>query len=190
MCGLENYCNKIKECGHECDGVRGEPVCVPCLHPDCGGTSAADKLKKEVPYTVEDDCGICFSGLEESPCYRLCQTHIFHASCIERLFKARWSTMSISFAYLSCPGCKVAMDIPEAFPVLGALFQTQIAYKANIEKMSIAEATRAGLRTSPKLKDEDDEFYNNFKGLALASCTFYECNACKTPYFGGMIDCR
>lgn len=139
---------------------------------------------------MEDDCGICYSGLEESPVYRLCRNHVFHASCIKRLFESRWSTMSINFAYLFCPACKVAMDIPEQFPILGALFQKQIVYKSKIEKMAISEATRAGLRTSPKLQDPCDDFFNNFKGLAMASCTFYECGSCRTPYFGGMIDCR
>ena len=37
-----NYCNKVLGCGHECDGIRDEPECLPCLHPDCGAETAAE----------------------------------------------------------------------------------------------------------------------------------------------------
>lgn len=56
--------------------------------------------------------------------------------------------------------------------------------------MSENQARGAGLFMSPKLKDPADPYYMDFKGLAMASCTFYECGSCHVPYFGGMIDCR
>jgi len=55
-----NYCNKLKDCGHECDGVRDEPVCLPCLNPDCGAKTTAELLMRAVACTIEDSCGICF----------------------------------------------------------------------------------------------------------------------------------
>ena len=39
-----NFCNKVKSCGHECDGVKGEHKCLPCLHPDCGADNVAAQL--------------------------------------------------------------------------------------------------------------------------------------------------
>ena len=30
-----NYCNKIKQCGHNCDGIKGEPECIPCMSEEC-----------------------------------------------------------------------------------------------------------------------------------------------------------
>ena len=29
------FCNKEKECGHLCKGVKGESECLPCLNEDC-----------------------------------------------------------------------------------------------------------------------------------------------------------
>ena len=36
------YCNKIKECGHECDGIRGEPECLPCISEECKAPSIVE----------------------------------------------------------------------------------------------------------------------------------------------------
>lgn len=56
--------------------------------------------------------------------------------------------------------------------------------------MAIGEATIAGLKTSSATRDPDHPFFNDWPGFAFASCTFYECFKCKSPYFGGMDDCR
>ena len=29
------FCNKEKECGHQCKGVAGESECLPCLNLNC-----------------------------------------------------------------------------------------------------------------------------------------------------------
>ena len=37
-----NWCNKEKECGHKCEGVKDEDQCLPCLQPSCtAGEGAA-----------------------------------------------------------------------------------------------------------------------------------------------------
>ena len=54
--------------------------------------------------------------------------------------------------------------------------------------MAMVEA--AELRKSERLFDPEDEYFGDFAGLAMASCTFYMCQRCENPYFGGMIDCR
>ena len=114
-----NYCNKVLGCGHECDGIRDEPECLPCLHPDCGAQTAAEALKREIACTIDDACGICFAGLSEAPCVRVCKNHIFHASCVKVLLESGWSTMSISFSFLNCPTCKNLMKIHPETPVIG-----------------------------------------------------------------------
>ena len=35
------FCNIFKNCGHQCDGLKGEPVCLPCLYPECAPVSMA-----------------------------------------------------------------------------------------------------------------------------------------------------
>ena len=123
-----NYCNKVKECGHECDGVRGEPVCMPCLHVDCGAETAAEALLREISVTNDDECGICFAGLSVAPCLQVCKNHVFHASCVRLLIESRWTTMSISFAYLGCPTCKKPMKIHSETPVIGPLFRRELDF--------------------------------------------------------------
>lgn len=35
-----------------------------------------------------------------------------------------------------------------------------------------------------------DIYYLKLDEFAMHNCTFYECNRCKVPYFGGMEDCQ
>ena len=52
------------------------------------------------------------------------------------------------------------------------------------------EARTAGLRASDRFRDPDGDYYNDWANFALDSCTFYECQVCKEPYFGGLNECR
>ena len=29
------FCDKVKDCGHNCKGVAGESECLPCLKTEC-----------------------------------------------------------------------------------------------------------------------------------------------------------
>lgn len=48
-----NACNKLHPCGHMCGGIKGETVCLPCLH----GCSSNPTLKQD----ADDMCMICFT---------------------------------------------------------------------------------------------------------------------------------
>ena len=48
-----NACNKLHPCGHMCGGIKGEGVCLPCLH----GCSSKLALKQD----ADDMCMICFT---------------------------------------------------------------------------------------------------------------------------------
>ena len=92
-------CKKIqKKCGHACYGVKGEKRCLPCIEPSCAplsykGGQDADQL-----------CGICYtSELGSEACSKLGCGHVFHTDCIINLLKHRWTTLKISFAFMSCP---------------------------------------------------------------------------------------
>ena len=80
------FCNKPKECGHKCAGVKHEEKCLPCLKPECatrGDSSSAEKINLPSHNEV---CNICFTGeLREEPSIQLGCGHIFHAKCIKKL---------------------------------------------------------------------------------------------------------
>ena len=29
------FCRKVKACGHQCCGAKGETTCMPCIEPEC-----------------------------------------------------------------------------------------------------------------------------------------------------------
>jgi len=41
-----------------------------------------------------------------------------------------------------------------------------------------------------RLNNENDAFFGKHQEYANQKCSFYQCNDCKKPYFGGMIDCE
>lgn len=58
-------CDKTLTCGHACSGVKGEQVCLPCLH---GCSSPEAKLKQD----ADDMCMICYTeGLSCAPCVQV-----------------------------------------------------------------------------------------------------------------------
>ena len=96
---LFKFCKKKLNCEHSCCGVHGAQKCLPCIEPGCSEYGAAAK-KDEV-------CSICFTTeLGSDPCIMLLCGHIFHAACVGNLLKHKWSTLKISFAFMSCPSCK------------------------------------------------------------------------------------
>ena len=98
--------------------------------------------------------------------------------------------MSINFAYLNCPTCKKRMYIHPEVPVIGPLFHQELDLEQSIMRMAMKEAEAADMWNSERLYNPDDPFYRDFASLAVESCTFYQCQKCLNPYFGGMIDCR
>ena len=60
-------CDKTLPCTHACCGIRGEPLCLPCLR-------GCDNEASDKPLTQdhEDQCMICFTGaLPEEPCIQV-----------------------------------------------------------------------------------------------------------------------
>ena len=130
------FCNKQLDCGHECDGVFGESECLPCLHVDCGAQNPAEAILRVISVTERDLCSICFDELGADPCVRVCQNHIFHANCILGMLEAKWTTMSVTFAFLGCPACKKPMSIEFTKPKIGQVFEKWINYRTKIENMA------------------------------------------------------
>ena len=106
-------CQKVhRACGHACGGVAHETQCLPCLEPECQRNTRANK---------DDLCNICFtSELGSDPAVKLGCGHIFHAQCVRDLFHHKWSTLRISFEFLSCPACKSPIKSLKQCPQLDA----------------------------------------------------------------------
>ena len=96
------FCRKVKDCGHKCLGVKEEEHCLPCLQEECKQSASSANLP-----SVEDLCNICYTcELQEEPSVQLSCGHIFHANCIIELLKHKWTSLRITFAFMSCPSCK------------------------------------------------------------------------------------
>ena len=61
--------------------------------------------------------------------------------------------------------------------------------RRTVAAKALEAAENQGLNHSERLNTRGDQFEGDLQGLALHSCTFYECYECKKPYFGGMADC-
>ena len=73
------FCDIVKPCGHNCDGVRGEEKCLPCMSDECKAATAAEQVRRQFKYTESDNCEICMESLGEAPCIQVCKKHVFHA---------------------------------------------------------------------------------------------------------------
>ena len=136
-------------------------------------------------------CQICYTcELEEEPCVRLVCGHVFHANCILQMLTHRYSTSKITFGYLDCPCCKTQMLIDYEVPILSEKLMEQLEFKWKITEMSVKQAREEGYDREGRVVTEGDIYFGDLEGFALKNCTFYECNKCKEPYFGGMEDCQ
>ena len=97
------FCEKThKACGHACKGVSQERKCLPCLNADC-----AEKAGLFDGVNEDALCTICYtSELGAEACSRLSCGHVFHTGCLMQLLRHKWSTLRITFAFMSCPSCK------------------------------------------------------------------------------------
>ena len=101
------FCDKMKECGHECDGIRGEPSCLPCMNVEHKAQSVVEQLAREFKALSTDMCEICFDDLGEAPGVIMCKSnHVYHAHCIKLYLETAYSTLNITFGWMVCPGCK------------------------------------------------------------------------------------
>jgi hypothetical protein len=55
---MNQCCDKMLQCGHACQGFKGEPKCLPCLNPEC--------VEKNPSLTLDQNCDefctICYTG--------------------------------------------------------------------------------------------------------------------------------
>ena len=175
-------------CGHTCKGVENERRCLPCLDRDCikesgaklAGVSSGDEL-----------CAICFtSELNSEACSRLSCGHVFHTNCVVQLLKHKWSTLRINFSFMSCPSCKKEIEFKGLSKPIAKELRPLRSLKHKVETEALFNAKRQRVLKDKRLTTKGDAYYNKPKEFAMHKCTFYECFRCKSPYFGGLIDCQ
>ena len=170
-------------CGHQCNGALNEIGCLPCLEPECAEKAGLKENKDEL-------CSICYtSELGAQPCVQLPCGHVFHADCVMQLLEHKWSTLRVSFAFLSCPSCKqeISQEV-NCLEIRDKIIKLQ-EMKDKMEVKALEVAKDQGLDKSERYLPGGD-YEGDLKALALHSCSFYQCFECEKIYFGGMIDCQ
>lgn len=96
------------ECGHPCDGIRGEEICPPCLHTDCAREGRCNLFFIHLfrfhivlfqrgflgagSQSGTDLCLICYvEELRAAPCVQLACGHLFHSKCSKDKIVNGWS---------------------------------------------------------------------------------------------------
>ena len=183
----QNFCGKRhKKCGHACKGVNQERKCMPCLHRDCA--QAAGHFEG---VTEDELCTICYTQeLGDEPCTKLSCGHVFHTNCLVQLLKHRWSTLRITFAFMSCPSCKQDIELKSISRPVAKELGPLLHLKKTVEFQALDSAQKQGLLTDERLTTPTDAYFGKPQEFAMHRCSFYQCFKCKKPYFGGLIDCE
>ncbi len=105
------------------------------------------------------------------------------------MLRHKWTTLRITFSYLDCPSCKQEIMIDYNVPLLTFELITQFKLKALVLELSLQMAIEEGLDKSGRVVTEGDIYFGKLAEFAMHNCTFFECNSCKEPYYGGMQDC-
>lgn len=176
----DSACYEVHACGHPCGGVRDEEHCLPCLQPEClEGASGQPN--------VHDFCSICWiSDLGSEPCIKLACRHIVHARCAKRVLQTKWNTLYINFEFWNCPTCKAPLEHPHLEETLSPLKALQQRVVEIGRKVVEEEAVTEDLRS---LNDKDSKYYRNVAKLVLEKLTFFQCDRCEEPFYGGRMDC-
>ena len=129
------------------------------------------------------------SGLGDEPSIMLGCKHIFHVECIKKRVFGRWPSPRITWDFLNCSACKVEISIQADHIEIHTELKMLLGMKKKVYEMSIERAKYEGIDKEPRLRDPNDNFYNNLQAWALFKLAYYQCFKCKVPYFGGMKDC-
>jgi len=210
-------CRKMhKECGHPCHGTLDEEHCMSCIVDDCSSKRAYIKQESDdycnICFTeelyeapcIELDCGHIF----HYECIR------------KRLDVTQYYDVpSVNFAFARCPLCNMRIShnslLKEELQRIQVMYRDleQRAYnqlkedgllKVNVnkkpqdDKKEDADDESKENKESKEEKDNDTEEQNENENklnlpkvaYALKRYAFYYCHICKSPYYGGLAQCR
>ena len=178
-------CTKQLTCGHQCNGVKNEHSCPPCLDPAC----APNHYKGGV--NADDMCRICYTyELGAEACSRLSCGHIYHTNCLINQLKAKWSTLYYTWRFMNCPECNQEISLTRLSKPIAAELGPLIGIKKKVQAIALESAQRQGLLDDPAFSEKGSEHYGKQQKTADAKCAVYPCHECKKPFFGGLRDCE
>ena len=120
---------------------------------------------------------------------RLSCRHVFHVDCILTILKNKWLSPRIVFQFLNCPQCKsIKIDAPHCPPIFKLTSEIGV-FQEEVQKKALLRIKFEDLDKDPRLKDPNDDFYNNLQAWAMFKLAYYQCFKCKEAYFGGQKDC-
>ncbi len=65
-----------------------------------------------------------------------------------------------------------------------------MSLKKKVEKLALINGEKQGLLKNERIYKKGDVYFGNPQAYANDHCSFYECHDCKSPYFGGLVDCE
>ena len=138
----------------------------------------------------DDMCNICFtSELGSDPCVKLECGHVFHAECVKDLIKHRWSSLRITFDFMSCPACKFPIRQLNHVPQIQTEINKVLKLKEQVNKLANKVKSKGKIDMKPT-KQENGEWYQREDEFVMAKSAFYQCWECMKPFFGGLVDCE
>jgi hypothetical protein len=132
------------------------------------------------------DCAICLSPLDDEEVVELTCGHRWHFDCLkEQLEHAQPNhAKRLLFSGCQCAKCGAFCD----HPALEHLTRKSDALRARVDAM-IAEQLENDAPDVGKRQANSSVSQATLVDEARRKYAFYQCNACKEPYFGGTIEC-
>ena len=171
-------CARVHACSHQCDGIRDERVCLPCLTASCSLNTSKT--------TREEFCSICWTEtLGQAPCIQLSCTHVFHLSCMLTKLSKGWPSARITFYFLQCPLCNALVQ----HPALDAVLRPLLELREVVKKKAVERLVWEGCSNDAPLQ-KGGKYEGKREAYALDLFAYYQCFTCKQPYFGGRRHCE
>ena len=198
-------------CHHQCDGIKGEKVCLPCLVADC--PQNVSRVSRE------DWCNICWyphhaaftpshspmaactalltvlmsmvcplcrtEMLGQAPCLQLQCGHVFHLTCMGTKLGKGWPSARITFHFLSCPLCNALVQ----HPALAQTMQPWLTLREVVRKKASERLVWEGCQNDKEVQ-KGGKYEGRKDDYAMDLFAYYECYTCKQPYFGGRRHCE
>ncbi|GMT09517.1 hypothetical protein PFISCL1PPCAC_813, partial [Pristionchus fissidentatus] len=173
----EIACDKSKDCGHLCGGVKGEAACLPCMK------CPSDENRQD----GDDVCVICLiDRIGAQPSLMLECGHVFHYNCLKTILERRWNGPRILFRFMNCPLCNCQI----AHPSLSQLIEPLLSLKEDVEKKARMRLEYDGLLTCAAVIKQESEFFNRPVDYAMDRYVYVLCYKCDKAYFGGESRCQ
>ena len=179
---IKSSWDRVLGWGHPCKGFAGEEYWLPWLHPDCVENNPEPTLEQD------DDTfwSIWYiSGLGDQPCVQLGWKHIFHVDCIAEKVRQKWAGPRITLMFKTCPSWKEEIEC-DHHPEISQLLEEAREFEKIITEKAVERAKAEGIHKDKRLKDKNDEYYNNLEKYAMARLSYYTCFKWGCFYYGGL----